>query len=64
MVVVEANDPDSIITIILGITSKINTYGKHNLYSLKNSLPENEEEAIDKLIIPFLMSAIIESKDD
>ena len=63
-VVVEPNDPDLIIEFVLGITSKVNFFDNHNLYSLKNTLPQDEQEAIDKLIIQFIMAAIAESKDD
>ena len=63
-VVVEPNDPDSIIEFALGITNKINFFDNHNLYSLKKILPQNEQEAIDKLIILFIMAAITGSKYD
>ena len=63
-VVVEPNNADLIVAFVLGITSNVNTFDNHNLYSLKNNLPKNENEAIDKPIIQLLIAAITEAKDD
>ena len=63
-IVVDLSDSDSIIDFILGITSNISTIEYFKCYYLKKSIPQNESEVFDKLIIPFLITTSTNIKDD
>ena len=62
-IAVEPHNLEFIITFVLWITKDVNTLDGHNLYSLKKNFSKNKNEAIDKLIIPCLMTAIVEAQD-
>ena len=63
-IVVKPTNSDSVIAFVLGITSNMNPIHDLKFHSLKNSLPKNENEAFDKLIIPFLMTSLTKVEHD
>ena len=63
-IVVNINDYDYVVAFVLGVTSNISTIDYLKFFSLDSNIPQNESEAFDRFIISFLMTTLINIKDD